>query len=897
MANTTTVIPYIRSKEVLFVANNLKPDKAAHFFFDDTNVDNFVQKSSKIVLTAGYLASAYTQSEGLYCSTTRGYATVIATSPIYGRNTIYVNDNYTSLNVAAIGANTFSSTDFNYGDIIYSSPNGAISSNTFSARVEFFKFSDGILVVKPINGTASNVGTARFLYNLGNGKSANITSLVFNTKFNSGNMVVSTKTGSFFTVASYEHNHGVVPRTNATSTVLCLASPPPSTALGNTVYVTSGSGLGQSARVNTINGSNLVLDTAITGITGNTTYSLGVSYVDEQGTIAGIYQLPETNTYKFRTGERVFTITDTLNKNDPDNQMLATSKFVASGILESFDKMTPVVPPAPVSPPQNRFTTPSTPSPIANIPNSGKGRLRDPVAQTFFTPQPNTNKTDYGIFVSSIDLFFKNKPNRVTNDIQLPVTVKIVTTSNGYPTESVLAAITIPCENVNITDGITTFPSSSNATTLTKFSFSNPVYLSPNQEYAIVVYSDSPSYEVWVAELGQTVIGDPNKRRVSEQPYIGSFFRSQNASTWTPFQNEDMMFVINKAVFSSGSQSSLLFNVVPPISNVGIHNMMLHSSDITFPNTTLQYAFRSTLARTQVMDSVFTAIERDKIYNFSSDLKTSSVTTNRKREIFAGNANSMFIEVTVGTNDSDISPMFNSERLSLITEEYLINDCGIYNENITLLSGGNYSNVANVIVTISAPQLPLGTTATAYAINTVPNVVSAIIVTNPGSGYVESPTITISGAGTSNATAVIISEDGTSGGNALARYLTKKIVLADGFDAGDLRVYVDAIRPQGTNVVAYYKVLSGSDPDSFDNKKWKRMYLQSNNISPDTLTPVELIFRPDETSTKLFYIENGVTYPLGGNFKYFAIKLVMTAADPSVPPIIQNMRATALPAG
>ena len=358
-----------------------------------------------------------------------------------------------------------------------------------------------------------------------------------------------------------------------------------------------------------------------------------------------------------------------------------------------------------------------------------------------------------------------------------------------------------------------------------------------------------------------------------------------------------MMFVINKAVFSSGSQSSLLFNVVPPISNVGIHNMMLHSSDITFPNTTLQYAFRSTLAKTQDMDISFTPIERDKIYNFSSDLKTSSMTTNRKREIIAGNANSMFVEVTVGTYDSDISPMFNSERLSLITEEYLINDCGIYNENITLLSGGYYDNVANVIVTISAPQLSGGITAKAYAINTVPNVVSSIIITDSGSGYVESPTITISGAGTSNATAVIISEDGTSGGNALARYLTKKIVLADGFDAGDLRVYVDTIRPQGTNVIAYYKVLSASDADTFDNKKWKRMYLQNNDISPDTLTPVELIFRPDATSTYLSYVENGVTYPLGGTFKYFAIKLVMTAADPSVPPIIKNMRATALPAG
>jgi hypothetical protein len=44
-------------------------------------------------------------------------------------------------------------------------------------------------------------------------------------------------------------------------------------------------------------------------------------------------------------------------------------------------------------------------------------------------------------------------------------------------------------------------------------------------------------------------------------------------------------------------------------------------------------------------------------------------------------------------------------------------------------------------------------------------------------------------------------------------------------------------------------------------------------------------------------VENNVTYPLGGSFKYFAIKLVMLAADASVPPIIRNLRAIAFPAG
>ena len=54
------------------------------------------------------------------------------------------------------------------------------------------------------------------------------------------------------------------------------------------------------------------------------------------------------------------------------------------------------------------------------------------------------------------------------------------------------------------------------------------------------------------------------------------------------------------------------------------------------------------------------------------------------------------------------------------------------------------------------------------------------------------------------------SEDFTSSGNGLARYFTRQVTLADGFDARDIKVYFDAVRPAGTNFYAYYKVL----PDS-----------------------------------------------------------------------------------
>jgi hypothetical protein len=102
--------------------------------------------------------------------------------------------------------------------------------------------------------------------------------------------------------------------------------------------------------------------------------------------------------------------------------------------------------------------------------------------------------------------------------------------------------------------------------------------------------------------------------------------------------------------------------------------------------------------------------------------------------------------------------------------------------------------------------------------------VDAVYVTNSGSGYTTSPTITITpgSGGGSNASVTYNGEDKKSGGNAKVRYMTRRVTLADGFDSGDLRVYLTAYKPSGSNIHVYYKVLSGSDSETFDDKKYQQ---------------------------------------------------------------------------
>lgn len=251
--------------------------------------------------------------------------------------------------------------------------------------------------------------------------------------------------------------------------------------------------------------------------------------------------------------------------------------------------------------------------------------------------------------------------------------------------------------------------------------------------------------------------------------------------------------------------------------------------------------------------------------------------------------------------------MFNAERLSVIGVTNLINDGSIANSDISITSGGNHINAANIVVSISLPLQFEGGTVVSSGVpalaNVLPsglvgNTVVAINIINPGSGYVVSPTVTILEAGApSNAKAVVFGEDNAFGGNSMARYVTRQITLADGFDAGDLVVYLNAVRPQGTEILCYYKVVSGSSTTPLSSMPWVLMSKQASAAySPDQSTVIPITFVTGTTG-QLSYTQNGVVYPLGGKFKSFAIKLVMLAEDPTVTPFINSFAAVAVPAG
>jgi hypothetical protein len=62
--------------------------------------------------------------------------------------------------------------------------------------------------------------------------------------------------------------------------------------------------------------------------------------------------------------------------------------------------------------------------------------------------------------------------------------------------------------------------------------------------------------------------------------------------------------------------------------------------------------------------------------------------------------------------------------------------------------------------------------------------------------------------------------ENTRYGNAVSKYISKRLVLSDGLDAEDLRVFVDAYKPNGTEIEVYAKILNSADGETFDDKDW-----------------------------------------------------------------------------
>ena len=342
---------------------------------------------------------------------------------------------------------------------------------------------------------------------------------------------------------------------------------------------------------------------------GGTTASSGIK-ADGNGRVRAYFDLPNNGVERFATGQRDLKVTSSLyNESNPSSQGVA--QFSAQGLLQTnqtelistrngrtvqtstssnrqitrrgeamnaqnvntdptpFPLPEPppaapvVVPPAPPQPPE---PLPAPPPPEPTIPSAewpfrsvvidtgmGIGGFEwdfigesfawtDPLAQSFLVDKPG------GMFMTEVDLYFKTK------DESLPVSVEIRNMVNGYPGQIVFpfSEVSKNPADVNL---------SQDGSSVTTFTFPSPVFLEENEEYCFVVLSNSDKYEAFISRMGETDL--ITGQTISGQPYAGSLFLSQNASTWTAEQTDDLKFNLKYASFDTSKTPVVKFNNKP----------------------------------------------------------------------------------------------------------------------------------------------------------------------------------------------------------------------------------------------------------------------------------------------------------------------------------------------
>lgn len=362
----------------------------------------------------------------------------------------------------------------------------------------------------------------------------------------------------------------------------------------------------------------------------------------------------------------------------------------------------------------------------------------DPIAQSF-----NTYGLTDGVFISSIDLFFASKSSTE------PVTLDLRRMLNGYPSDvsvSEESFVVKPADAISI---------SSDASVPSKFTFKYPVYLEPNSDFCFVLKSNSVDYNLYVSDMGGISI--ETGKMITEQPNVGSVFKSENDYTWTAEQYKDIKFNLNRAKFNVSVPGIISCAISPGAYNVNSNNLYTTSGSNIVRVDMIRYKHGfDTSSKVQVATGGSAASTYNG-FTFAQMNGTFNVANIVSEYIF-----DFVLPVGTATSTGFISTSGGISEVS-------VNDGGQnYLAPVITFSGGGGS----------------GASATAYVVG---GKISKITVTARGSGYTSTPTVIVS--------------DTTGTGAAFSAIVADLFVIRTNNVANTLAVYSPTHTVSGTSIL------------------------------------------------------------------------------------------------
>jgi hypothetical protein len=602
---------------------------------------------------------------------------------------------------------------------------------------------------------------------------------------------------------------------------------------------------------------------------------------DASGSIYGFFIVPNNTAMQFRTGQRIFRLTDSLTNTTNSTTTYSEAIYEAAGLIESKENVVlstrvPRIDRTSVNDNQTTFER----GVIAS--QTQITGWYDPLAQTIMVDEPG------GIFATSIDLYFE------AFDENVPVSVHLVTTLAGIPSMNI-----IPFSKVTKT--LTSANISADASVATNFTFEAPVHLQQGIEYSLVILSMSDKPKCFVSVMGEYDLTNPTYR-ISKQPYTGVFFKSQNASTWTPEQEKDLKFNLNRAVFSSYGEA-IFNNSELQYTSLGTDPIYTTNGSaivkVYHKNHGLFVGSEVVLSGIAVTESVnmngipivelnkeqfVTRVERS-YYEITVDSTATATGRAGGSSILAlGNRLMDVMQlavqqlVTPNTNIDWFGKVSSGQSLAGTEQPYVVTPYFpiIANEN-------TYYNRPQCVPSTSnqAGGVP-GTTFKGVMETNLSNISPVIDLDRVSiftiSNMIDHPT-GVNLTDNRNYVENFVEETNATGGSAQSKYITRRVALTE--DANQIRIILDVNRPSGTDVEVYYKVQAANDID-FDQDDWQ---LQA----PDT--PIGF----SENLTSYKEVEYSIDTELGGvEFSSMAIKIVFKSSNSAIIPSCKALRAIAI---
>ena len=649
---------------------------------------------------------------------------------------------------------------------------------------------------------------------------------------------------------------------------------------------------------------------------------------DANGEVIGSFFIPNNLVNAFKTGTKLFKLTDSAT--DSISNTSSEENYSAKGLIATKENVTistrvPLIERSEV--PDNRIVDRSTTSnsvswesrksnpsnnnnKIVNtkgtsIWTDGSGnpirsgvtgkairtntqcrRYLDPLAQSFMID------TYGGAFITSIDLFFHTK------DTSEPISVQIREMKNGIPTHNVLpfAWTTLKPADVNVVDLTTVNPNPN--VTPTRFTFESPVFLQEHTEYCFVIMANSTDYNVWYAGTGENDY--VTNKRISKQPYAGVMFKSQNASTWSPDQNKDIKFKINRAEFDITGTGivDLVNGAVAPrklvkhamTSTSGSKIIIVEHPNHHFFNTTNTVTSKVTISGAVNFNGLTTINGTHTVYDVEMDRYKINLSgsSNASGTGIGGGANIVatqnqlintfmpFVQSLnfAGTNSNWGIALSSGMSLGAIAPTpYALTDTFapvIINQNSSI-------NIPKVIASAdnaAAHSVILRGTLTSTMTNLSPVIdmerCSLITVAN----RIDNSEAIAGTDSTKNNVENFVAETAATGGSAKSKYVTKSVTLGSASEG--LHVYLDTNRPSATHIDVYYKV--SDSEDTLNAELWT------------LANPVESI---PFTDSGLFSETEYVIDP-AGTFTAFKLKIVSRSSNSSRIPKCKDLRVIAI---